>query len=341
MSLLRDFWYVVAEGHELDRGQVLARQVLDEWLVVWRDAQGRPVVAQDRCMHRAGRLSHGRNVGGCVQCPYHGWTYDGAGELVAVPAEGESFKKIGDRRLRTYASREQDGFVYVRLNDAPTLDVAPFRMPHYGEPGYQTVRVQNRMKNNVTNCVENFIDVPHTVYVHPGIFRTARGQRIEATVVRSQGSVVATYRNETDNLGWFARLLNPRAVKIEHSDAFYMPNVTHVVYRVGPRRHFLITSQSVPISDDETLVYTDLTFDFGPLSWFVRPIVRWQGQRVIDQDIVALGRQMEVIQKYGAEFHNSPVDVIHVLVESIRGELSRGRDPRELPDRAKDIEFWV
>ena len=141
--------------------------------------------------------------------------------------------------------------------------------------------------------------------------------------------------------GWFARLLNPRAVKIEHSDAFYMPNVTHVVYRVGPRRHFLITSQSVPISDDETLVYTDLTFDFGPLSWFVRPIVRWQGQRVIDQDIVALGRQMEVIQKYGAEFHNSPVDVIHVLVESIRGELSRGRDPRELPDRAKDIEFWV
>lgn len=338
---LRDFWYIVAERHELGPKTVLQRRVLDEWLVVWRDAEGRAVVGQDRCMHRAGRLSFGSNVQGCVRCPYHGWTYDRTGELVAVPSEGANFKRIGDRRIKTYAVREQDDYVYVRLADTPAIEVEPFKMPQYGEPRYHTVRVQNRMENNVTNCVENFIDIPHTVYVHPGIFRTERGQRLEATVERKQGSVVAQYRKETDNLGWFARFLNPGGHEIEHSDAYYMPNVTSVVYRVGPRRHFLITSQSVPVTDEETLVYTDLTFDFGVFSWFARPVVRWQGQRVIDQDIEALGRQMAVIRKYGAEFHNTPADIIHVFVESIRAELAKGRDPRLLPDRSKDIEFWV
>ncbi len=337
----KDFWYIVAESRELGRSSVLQRQVLDEWLVVWRGPDGVAVVGQDRCMHRAGRLSYGSVVDGDLRCPYHGWTYEPSGELCAVPSEGDGFSRIAGRRIRTFATRELDGLVYVRLNDEPELVSEPFRMPHYGESGYHTVRVQNLMANDVTNCVENFIDVPHTVYVHPGIFRTVRRQRIDATVVRRRGAVVATYRNETDNLGWFSRLLNPTGAEIEHSDAFYMPNITHVVYRAGPRRHFLITSQSVPISARETLVYTDLTYNFGPMSWLAKPMVHFQGQRVIDQDIVALGRQMEVIDRYGVDFHNTPADIIHVFVESIRGELAKGLDPTELADKSTEISFYV
>ena len=63
-----DFWYIVAQSHGLKSDTVLARQVLGEWLVVFRDAEGQPVALQDRCMHRAGRLSGGEVVDGCVQC---------------------------------------------------------------------------------------------------------------------------------------------------------------------------------------------------------------------------------------------------------------------------------
>jgi phenylpropionate dioxygenase-like ring-hydroxylating dioxygenase large terminal subunit len=337
----RDFWYVVAESRELASRAPLQRKLLDEWLVVWRGPDGAPVAAQDRCMHRAGRLSYGSVVDGCIKCPYHGWTYETSGELCAVPSEGARFKRIAGRRIRTYATAEVDGYVYVRLEDDPVIETEPFRYAHWQQPGYQTIRVQNRMHNDVTNCVENFIDIPHTVYVHPGIFRSERGQQLEATVVRTDGSVVATYRKETDNLGWFARFLNPSGAEIEHSDAFYMPNVTHVVYRMGPRRHFLITSQSVPVTETETLVYTDLTYDFGILSPLARPVVHFQGQRVIDQDVEALHRQMEVIDKYGVDFHNTPADIIHVFVESIRNALAKGTDPRTLPDKSTDIVFHV
>jgi phenylpropionate dioxygenase-like ring-hydroxylating dioxygenase large terminal subunit len=248
---------------------------------------------------------------------------------------------VSGRRTRTYETCEQDGFVYVRLEApaTPEEDVPPFRMPHWNEPGWHHVRLQNRFANNVTNCVENFIDVPHTVFVHPGIFRTARGQAISATITREGGAVTTVYEGETDNLGWFSWFLNPEKRPIEHTDQFFMPNVTHVKYHMGPRRTFYITSQSVPVEEDETLVYTDLTYDYGWVSPFIGPLVGWQSQRVIDQDIVALGQQMEVIRTYGDAFQSTPADLVHVLVESIREALAEGRDPRALPKRTHRVTF--
>ena len=336
---MEDFWYVVAESRELGVRDVLGRQVLGEWLVVFRDGQGRPAVFRDRCQHRASRLSLGRVCDGKLQCPYHGWTYAGDGQVVAVPAEGPDHRPLASRRALVYEAAEADGYVYVRL--ASGTDSVPFPMPHWQASGWGHVRLQNRFQNTVTNCVENFVDVPHTVFVHPGIFRTSRAQTIDATVRREGGTVVVEYQNETDNLGWFAWFLNPSRRPIVHVDRFLMPNITNVEYRFGPRRVFFITSQSVPVTDTETLVYTDLTFDYGMWTSLAGPIVRYQGQAVIDQDIRALNQQMQVIDRYGGEFANTAVDVIHVFIESIRDELARGGDPRALPTKQVDVRFQV
>ena len=120
-----------------------------------------------------------------------------------------------------------------------------------------------------------------------------------------------------------------------------MPNVTSVDYIFGENRRFIITSQSVPVTDEETLVYTDLTYNYGIWNTFAKPIIRRQAQMIIDQDIAVLGDQMETIRKYGVRFGNTEADVIHVLIESIRNELSKGTDPRLLSEEEREIEFWV
>jgi phenylpropionate dioxygenase-like ring-hydroxylating dioxygenase large terminal subunit len=335
------FWYIVAESRELKPGLVLSRKVLGEWLAVFRDSERKPVVLRDRCPHRNSRLSLGRLENGCLRCRYHGWLFEGQGRVVEVPSEGPEFEPGSGRQARSYEVCEVDDYVYVRLIPDPSLDSKPFVMPNYKKSGFRTVRLTNRFHNNVTNCVENFIDVPHTVFVHPGIFRRRRAQRIDATVCRDKGSVLVSYRNEDTNLGWFSWFLNRSGQRIVHSDSFHMPNVTSVEYIFGPGRRLTITSQSVPLEDDETLVYTDLTYNYGIWTAFAGPILRWQAQIVIDQDIVALGQQMEVIKKYGQEFANTRADVIHVLVESIRSELAKGGDPRRLPRTSAEFSFWV
>jgi phenylpropionate dioxygenase-like ring-hydroxylating dioxygenase large terminal subunit len=335
-----DFWYVVAFSNQLKPNQVLSRTILGEWLAVFRGKDGKPVALQDRCIHRNTRLSRGKVCQGKLECPYHGWVYDDTGKVVSVPSEGENFCSSKMRKCQVYQTLEQDGYVYVRLS-SPAEEFLPFKMPKYQQPGWETVKVINRFHNNVTNCAENFIDVPHTASVHPGIFRKPSKQELEMTVERRNGSVFAEYRNETSNLGWFTKFLNNKGDKIRHIDSFHMPNVTSVEYDISPNRRLFITSQCIPETEDSTLVYTYVTYNYGIWNKLVKPFVHRTTQHIIRQDIEALKIQWQVIEKYGTHFANTPADTIHIFVESIRHRIAAGKDPRQLPDKSVEVKFWV
>jgi phenylpropionate dioxygenase-like ring-hydroxylating dioxygenase large terminal subunit len=337
----KNFWYIACQSKDLKGDRPIARTILDEWIVLFRDQDGKPVVFQDRCVHRNYQLSKGAVKDGCLRCPYHGWTFDKKGQVVNIPAEGPDQKLLPSRKAKTFECIEQDDFIYVRLEQNLDIETSPFPMPHYKEDGYKTVRLFNIFENNVTNCAENYVDVPHTVFVHDEIFRVSRQEKVEATCSRKNGSVEIDYRNETNNLGWFSWFLNPKGGKIIHRDHFHMPNTTSVEYIFSPGREFYITSQSIPINETTSWVYTDLTFKFGFWNFLAAPIVKYQGQSVIDQDIVVLKNQMEVIKKYGTDFSNSKADIVHVFIESIRDEIEKGSDPRLLKDREQKFEFWV
>lgn len=336
-----DFWYIVALSNQLKPNTVLSRTVLDEWLVVFRGEDGKPVALQDKCIHRNSRLSKGKICQGKIQCPYHGWVYDDTGKVVSVPAQGENLSQSQVRKAQVYQTKEQDGYVYVRLSSNPSEEFAPFTMPFYQQPGWETVRVINRFRNNVTNCVENFIDIPHTASVHPGVFRKPSQQQLEMTVERRSGCVFAEYRNETTNLGWFTKFLNNKGYKIRHIDSFHMPNITSVEYDTAPNRRLFITSQCIQETEDSTLVYTDVTYNYGIWNKLAKPFVLLTAQYIIYQDIEALKIQWEVIEKYGGQFANTSADTIHVFVESIRNQIAARKDPRKLPDRLVEVKFWV
>jgi phenylpropionate dioxygenase-like ring-hydroxylating dioxygenase large terminal subunit len=334
----KDYWYIAAESRELRQGQALSRQILDEWLVLFRGENGDVTALRDRCVHRAGRLSKGAVKDGRLICNYHGWHYNSEGSVVRVPADSPN-DVVTRRCAKKYAVVEQDDFIYVCL-ETPLLE-APFKMPSYREKGYHTIRLQHVFDNTVTNCAENFIDIPHTTYVHPGIFRYDIRQKLSAKVQRENGVVRCEYGFETNNFGFFSKILNPSGKEIRHIDEFHMPNVTSVHYHFGGGWHFIITSQTVPISNDRSLVYTDLTYNYGWVTYLAAPIVRWQAKKIIEQDVVILRQQMEVIKKYGAEFQNARADVIHTFIESVRDEIGEGRDPRLLPKKSAEIEFWI
>lgn len=335
----KGFWYIVAESAELKKKDVLSRKVLNEWLAVFRDENGRAVALQDRCLHRSAQISKGAVTQGGLRCPYHGWKYNSAGIVVDIPSEGPQSGQIRSRCAVRYATLEQDDYIYVGLLDE--MKTKPFVMPSYKSKGYTTIRLQNLFNNTVTNCAENFVDIPHTTFVHPRIFRDPTGQRMSASVERRNGSVKVTYHGEKSHLGIFNWFLNSGGNEIKHTDEFFVPNITSVNYWFSGEKHFIITSQSVPITDSETLVYTDLTYNYGIWNWVSRPIVRRQAQIIIDQDVKILANQMATISRYGGNFQNTSADVIHTFIESIQNEIEFDRDPYALPERNTNIEFWI
>lgn len=337
----KNYWYIACQSHELKKDKPLGKVIHDEWIVLFRDENGAPVAFQDRCPHRNFQLSKGAVKNGCIKCPYHGWTMDKDASVINIPAEGPNQKVLSSRKAIQYECIEQDDFVYIKLASHPDINELPFRMPKYKQKGYKTVRLFNIFKNNVLNCAENYVDVPHTVFVHDKIFRESRQEKVEAVVERKDGSVIIDYKKETNNLGWFSWFLNPNKSEITHIDHFHSPNVTSVEYIFGPRREFYITSHCVPVNKGETHVYTDLTFDFGIFNFVAAPVVKYQGQSVIDQDIEVLDNQMKVIEKYGTHFQNSKADIVHVLIESLREEIAKGKNPKDLPHKSHQFEFWI
>lgn len=336
---LRSFWYIACQSKDLGN-KPKAISILGKHLALFRGSENKVVAIEDRCLHRNAKLSEGRVKDGCIVCPYHGWSFDSTGEVKDIPSEGGCLKK--KRKQKTMPVIEQQDYIYVWLGDEePTKEQKPFDIPHYSTPGFHKIKLINYFESSVTNCVENFIDIPHTVFVHPGIFRVRKDQKIVAVMKRDKGSVEITYSNETDNLGFFSRFINPESKEIVHFDRFHMPNITCVEYYVSKNRHFIITSQSVPIGDNETMVYTDLTYNYGVWNKVASPLIRQQAQQIIAQDQVILKNQKDNIARFGESFQNSPADTIHVLVESIRHCLEKGKDPLVLSTKSKEIEFWI
>ena len=235
-GLLRDYWYVACKADDLGR-RPLGRLVLGEKLVVYRDpADGAAVAFRDRCLHRNAMLSEGALRDGCLECPYHGWRYDAAGRVTHIPSARDG-AELPKKMLLRFPTREQDGLVWVFMGDPEQAErVAPFRMPHHGEPGWTSYYMVTEFHNDVTNCVENFMDVPHTVTVHATWFRSKAGTPIRATVERTADSVLVTYHQERDQIGLSTYILNPTREPVTHTDKFYMPNVTRVDYDFGSKR---------------------------------------------------------------------------------------------------------
>jgi phenylpropionate dioxygenase-like ring-hydroxylating dioxygenase large terminal subunit len=326
---LADYWYAAARSDELGK-EPLGRIVLGEMIVLWR-SNGRAIAMLDRCLHRNALLSEGDLFDGCIGCPYHGWTYDASGRCINVPSEGPDGRPPGDeRRLATFPVKEQDGLVWVWMGlGPPKAGIEPFAMPHGAGSGWASYYMTTRFSNNVTNLVENFMDVPHTVFVHRGWFRSRARKRIETTVERTESSVLVTYDQPSDSIGATDWILNPKRLPMLHTDKFYMPSTTRVDYVFGEdERAFIITSTCTPIDPYSTMVYTLISYKLGRFNTVARRILPWYTRRVIQQDVDIMEIQGRALRHYRSnEFTSTPADTLHVHIEALRRHAESGEDP--------------
>lgn len=342
-GLLKNYWYAAALSAELGRWRPMSSTVLGEKLVLWRAPGGAAVAMLDRCLHRNALLSKGVLVDGCLACPYHGWTYDQSGRCVHVPSQGPKSCAPDGLVLPSFPVREQDGLIWVWMGGEVPPDKEPFQMPHYGEREWNAYYMKTRFDNGVTNLVENFMDVPHTVFVHAGWFRTSKRMRVPTEIKRTCDSVLVTYEQPQDEIGFTSVLLQTQGLPLVHTDKFYMPNNTRVDYVWGKEdRAFVITSTCTPITDDTTQVYTLISHKLGWFNHLGKLFLPLYTRRVIQQDVEIMANQGASLRHHGPpRFHSTEADRIHLHIEALR-EWDEGGGVGERPEPKVDrIEMWI
>ena len=164
-AVLARSWLGVATGAELGAAP-LAVRVLEQDLVLWRDAGGAARAFVDRCGHRGARLSLGVVREGQLVCPYHGWRFAGDGRCTYWPAHPQEVPpaQVGARTAHT---AEAYGMVWVCL-DEPRGPLPDF--PAYAAPGRRSaIDPAVDFAACAPRVVENFLDMAHFPFVHTGV----------------------------------------------------------------------------------------------------------------------------------------------------------------------------
>src|SRR5206468_10721645 len=94
-------------------GSYYPTRIGDVPVLLVRDTSGAVAAFVNACRHRGSAVCESPGSGMRMSCPYHGWTYDLDGRLVAVPDRTAFTGCIEDESLRALPVGERYGLIVV------------------------------------------------------------------------------------------------------------------------------------------------------------------------------------------------------------------------------------
>ncbi len=259
-------WLVVARSDEVgDEPHRVA--VLGRALVLWRGPAGL-VAFKDLCIHRGSALSLGRVVDGELECPYHGWRYDGSGACTRIPAQPPGRGIPTKARAFRHECREVQGLVWVRLR-APDDGSRPHppRLREADDDDYRTVVCgPYRLDAEAPRVIENFLDVSHLMWVHEGYLGVPDHAEVnDYAVERSDDRLVSTpidvYQPDPDGRGhgvtnrYVYEILRPLVARFRKED--------HDADGRGSGEIFAMSIQVTPVGPRASVAYALLARNYA------------------------------------------------------------------------------
>jgi phenylpropionate dioxygenase-like ring-hydroxylating dioxygenase large terminal subunit len=322
----RRWWYPLARSSELGQ-RPLAVTLMDTPLVVFRGPGGKPAVVLDRCAHRNYPLSLGRVTGdGLLQCGYHGWTYDGGGHCLRVPGLGQA-RTQGTWHVPAHATVEQDGFVWAWGEPDAEPTRPPYALPVVeGRSVGETVFTCD-LDSTLRASLENELDVPHTAFLHRGLFRGGAPRTITAVRRPIADGVEVQYLGEPVGMGPI-RLPEDSGRTFDHWDRFLLPSIAQIEYAVEGWFRIVNTVVHLPLGPFKTRAWFVVRFSSPLPAPLVRTVVRQQGRRILAQDAEALARQTERTRDFGGErFASTELDLLGTAIWRLLHQAERAEQP--------------
>lgn len=166
-------WYPLAFVKTTDKDVPHRLELFGEHLVFWWDSLAWRAML-DECPHRLAPLSEGRiDEAGCIECPYHGWAFEGSsGACTRIPQlEGMGNSDVRGKCGGTvFRIVERQGLVWVwgeRGLSANQADEGLIPVCEAMEdPAFDWIDVSRDMPYSADMLIENVIDSSHVHFTH-------------------------------------------------------------------------------------------------------------------------------------------------------------------------------
>lgn len=161
-----NFWYAAAESKNVTDKPVSVR-MLGQDFVLFRDSDGNAHCLSNTCAHRGGALADGEVAGDCIQCPYHGWQFNGDGKCIRIPSLGLDAKIPTRARVDSYPTDERYGLIFAFLGDLPEEERPPImECKEYGQEDWRPTTIVFEWDIDYKRSLENALDPAHNEFVH-------------------------------------------------------------------------------------------------------------------------------------------------------------------------------
>jgi 5,5'-dehydrodivanillate O-demethylase len=258
-TIFRRFWHPIAMSSDVAPGGAMPIRMMNEDLTLYRGQSGKPFVVADRCAHRLTQLYTGWVEEDCLRCRYHGWTYDGTGQCVEMPAELPSFApKV---KILAYPAVDYGGAVFVYMGEG---EPPPLPRMREMERDYGVQWIERQIwPCNWMQQVENAMDAVHVSFVHR-----------EGNFGKAVTPVVPTLRFE--ETPWGMTQYAQRSPKNVRVSDWRFPNCNHI---------------SIPLGDAQNQPWTDV------FNW-VTPVDDDHSARIIMYSSPRVGQAAEEFRAY-------------------------------------------
>ena len=184
-------WYLILESNEISGKRPLRVKRLNRDLALWRDDSGKVNCIDDRCCHRGASLACGRIIGGNLECPFHGFTYDGTGRVSLIPANGRNRPVPETMKVNAYLTFERYGFVWLWWGDNDKVEKEPFFFTELKDFSYSGYK--DNWSVHYSRAIENQLDVVHLPFVHRTTIGRGNKTLVHGPVVVREGKLITFY----------------------------------------------------------------------------------------------------------------------------------------------------
>jgi len=188
---VKNAWYIAAMADEVGR-TLKQRWILDEPVVMYRTADGKPVALYDVCPHRSMPLSKGELLGDQLRCGYHGLVFAPDGRCTHIPAQTHIAPSWC---VKSYRLVEKWRWLWIWMGDPKSADESLIPDFHWNEdPDWIPTGGHFEIGCHYQLLVDNLLDLSHLAFVHRTTIGTDAVAENPATVSR-EGNAVRIVRS--------------------------------------------------------------------------------------------------------------------------------------------------
>ena len=251
MKALEKCWHPVAWSSELKEKPIEAT-ILGKNIVVFRDANGKPRVMNNKCLHKGVKLSKGRCRNGNIQCPYHGWEYDGEGRISDIPSQVHK-DTLPAASIPVYQVVEQQDTIWCCFSDAP-YEKTPIDWHYYERKHFFATTFD--MDSNYVLLLENLVENTHARFIHDGLLRNSQKITVVNALVKKTASGVHSQTfGEKASGSLLYRIFGDATRELDHIEEYLTPNIIRIIFGQDKKIHIASQLVCVPVDEEKTRIF--------------------------------------------------------------------------------------